>query len=124
MKLHKAIVGILMGLTLGMTAIVAPLPGDQNVAHAACIYLLDEPEGIDSSKPASLARNAGKSSRRREQGWLCTRRRTKRQTTAHSDCDWIRSVLEGITFIGPSASIIRLMGDKIAARKQMKAAGI
>jgi len=35
MKLHKAFVGILMGLTLGVTAIVAPLPGDQNVAHAA-----------------------------------------------------------------------------------------
>ncbi|MGG4494835.1 acetyl-CoA carboxylase biotin carboxylase subunit [Brevibacillus reuszeri] len=35
-----------------------------------------------------------------------------------------RCTEEGITFIGPSASIIRLMGDKIAARKQMKAAGI
>lgn len=31
---------------------------------------------------------------------------------------------EGITFIGPTASVIRLMGDKIAARNQMKAAGI
>jgi len=35
-----------------------------------------------------------------------------------------RCAEEGITFIGPSASVIRLMGDKIAARKQMKAAGI
>ncbi|MGE5700893.1 MAG: acetyl/propionyl/methylcrotonyl-CoA carboxylase subunit alpha [Clostridia bacterium] len=31
---------------------------------------------------------------------------------------------EGITFIGPKASVIRLMGDKIAARNQMKAAGV
>lgn len=35
MKLHKGLIGVLMGLTLGFTAIVAPLPGDQNVAHAA-----------------------------------------------------------------------------------------
>ncbi len=35
-----------------------------------------------------------------------------------------RCTEEGFTFIGPSASVIRLMGDKIAARNQMKAAGI
>lgn len=35
MKLRKSLVGIMMGLTLGFTAIVAPLPGDQDVAHAA-----------------------------------------------------------------------------------------
>ncbi|MDR7314391.1 C40 family peptidase [Brevibacillus nitrificans] len=34
-KLHKGIIGVVMGLTLGLTAIVAPLPGEQNVAHAA-----------------------------------------------------------------------------------------
>lgn len=35
-----------------------------------------------------------------------------------------RCVAEGIMFIGPSASVIRLMGDKIEARRQMKAAGV
>jgi murein DD-endopeptidase / murein LD-carboxypeptidase len=35
MKMRKALVSILMGVTLGMTAIVAPIPGDQGVAHAA-----------------------------------------------------------------------------------------
>ncbi|MGG1659934.1 acetyl-CoA carboxylase biotin carboxylase subunit [Brevibacillus sp. NRS-1366] len=35
-----------------------------------------------------------------------------------------RCTQEGITFIGPKAAVIRLMGDKIEARKQMKAAGI
>lgn len=35
MKLRKKLVGILMGLAVGFTAIVAPLPGDQGVAHAA-----------------------------------------------------------------------------------------
>lgn len=35
MKVHKGLIGVLMGLTLGFTTIVAPLPGDQNVAHAA-----------------------------------------------------------------------------------------
>jgi lipoprotein Spr len=35
MKLRKKLVGILLGLAVGFTAIVTPLPGDQNVAHAA-----------------------------------------------------------------------------------------
>lgn len=35
MKLRKTLVAILMGVTLGFTAIVTPLPGDMGVAHAA-----------------------------------------------------------------------------------------
>ncbi|HZG83263.1 MAG TPA: C40 family peptidase [Brevibacillus sp.] len=35
MKVKKAIVGILMGVTMGLTAVVAPIPGDIGVAHAA-----------------------------------------------------------------------------------------
>ncbi|MBG9942516.1 C40 family peptidase [Brevibacillus formosus] len=35
MKLHKTLIGIVMGVALGVTAIVAPLPGEQNVAEAA-----------------------------------------------------------------------------------------
>jgi len=35
MKVHKGLVGMMMGLALGFTAIAAPLPGDQNIAHAA-----------------------------------------------------------------------------------------
>ena len=31
---------------------------------------------------------------------------------------------EGITFIGPSSDVIRLLGDKIEARKAMEAAGL
>ena len=31
---------------------------------------------------------------------------------------------EGITFIGPSSDVIRLLGDKIEARKVMEAAGL
>ncbi|QRG66266.1 C40 family peptidase [Brevibacillus choshinensis] len=35
MKLHKGLIGVMMGLAIGFTAIAAPLPGEQNVAHAA-----------------------------------------------------------------------------------------
>ncbi|TGV07122.1 NlpC/P60 family protein, partial [Mesorhizobium sp. M00.F.Ca.ET.186.01.1.1] len=35
MKLRKTLIGIVMGLTLGVTAIALPMPGEQNVAHAA-----------------------------------------------------------------------------------------
>jgi len=35
MKAKKVIVGIMMGITMGLTAVVAPMPGDIGVAHAA-----------------------------------------------------------------------------------------
>lgn len=35
MKLRKTLIGIVMGLTFGVTAIALPMPGEQHVAHAA-----------------------------------------------------------------------------------------
>lgn len=35
MRVHKGFLGVMLGLALGFTTIVAPLPGEGNVAHAA-----------------------------------------------------------------------------------------